>query len=225
MPTIRQLDDEDLLLRLAAVMFPGAMERRKGENGVHVWVTGERPTPEGALDAEALFRTSLGALRLWRVEIGVLDEEVLNTLGPMRDEQGNVTVVGGPIRDYGNVGEEFELFGCRVRRALDYDTAANLANALYLYGRSRRNAADLHVIHEYAQLEFGGTKGVRDALGPSLKEQDRFTDAVNNLSPLAGGRHAKFHAKNSARPLVMSIEEQREFVRRLLSRWVDARST
>ena len=112
-----------------------------------------------------------------------------------------------------------------MRRALDQDVNSNLANALYLFGRSRRNAADLHVIHEYAELEFGGTKGIRDALGPSQNEQHRFTDAVNNLSPLTGGRHAKFHAKNPSRPLVMSIEDQREFIRQLLRRWVDVRST
>lgn len=222
MPTFRQLDDEDLFQRLATVVFPDTIERRKGENGVQVWVAGVRPTPEDAIKAEALFRTCLGALRLWRVDIGVLEEELRNTLGPVRDDQGNMTVVGGPIVVYGSVGTEFELFKRRVRRALDQDASSNLANSLYLHGRSRRNAADLHVIHEYAELEFGGTKGVREALGPSQK--DRFTDAVNNLSPLAGGRHATFHAKNPSRPLVMSIEEQREFARRLLRRWVDVRS-
>ncbi len=143
----------------------------------------------------------------------------------MRDEHGNMTIVGGPIVDYGNVGDEFERFGQSVRHALDQDVSSNLTNALYLNGRSRRNAADLYVIHELAELEFGGTQGVRDTLGLSRQEQGRFTDALNNLSPLAGGRHAKFHARRPTRLSVMSKEEQREFARRLLRRWVDVRST
>ncbi len=64
MPRLRHLDDEDLLLRLAAAVFPGAVDRLQGEDGIHVSVKGERPTSDGALTAEALFRTALGALRL-----------------------------------------------------------------------------------------------------------------------------------------------------------------
>ena len=71
------------------------------------------------------------------------------------------------------------------------------------------------MIHEYAVQEFGGTKGVRDALGLSVTSQDRLTSAANNLSPLEGGRHAG----GSSAP-AMTLDEQSEYVAELMRLWI-----
>lgn len=63
--------------------------------------------------------------------------------------------------------------------------------------------------------EFGGPKGVRDALGVSVKNQRRLTQSAKNLSPLAGGRHAV--GTNQA---IWSLSEQPTFVSGLLLQWI-----
>jgi hypothetical protein len=72
------------------------------------------------------------------------------------------------------------------------------------------------MIHEYARQEFGGDKGIRDALGLSTHDQERLTASANNLSPLLGGRHAKQRKVDA----LWNLEEQRDFVAELLRRWI-----
>ena len=71
------------------------------------------------------------------------------------------------------------------------------------------------MIHEYAEMEFGGTKGIDSSLGLSVKSQSRLTKSANNLSPLVGGRHAKGDAVAP-----MDLDEQCEYVAELLRLWI-----
>ena len=71
------------------------------------------------------------------------------------------------------------------------------------------------MIHEYAEAEFGGPKGIRTALGLSIKSQSNLTSSANNLLPLAGGRHAKGGAEAA-----MGLDDQREYIAQLLRSWI-----
>ena len=72
------------------------------------------------------------------------------------------------------------------------------------------------MIHEFAEMEYGGVKGVRDALGISVKVQNKLTHSACNLSPFDGGRHAT-GTGNAPMPL----DQQREFTAELLRVWID----
>lgn len=53
-PALCQGADEDLLLEIGSIMFPGCIRRWPGENGLRLWVEG-KPTDQAA-GAEALAR-------------------------------------------------------------------------------------------------------------------------------------------------------------------------
>jgi hypothetical protein len=215
-PPFVQLDDEDLVLEIGAVMFPGKITRSSEENGLRLWVDGTEPGPELASDARALFQTALGVLRAWRPSAGELAAERLVGLGPgtVRNEQGDQWVLMAPVISQGTgVGELRELLE-PARKGID--DSSQLANALWLFGRTSLSAADFYMIHEYAVDAFGGTKGITAALGLSGKSQDRLTKSANNLSPVAGGRH---YVRSPSQE-VMPLEEQREYIGLLLRRWI-----
>jgi hypothetical protein len=138
--------------------------------------------------------------------------------GSVRDEAGNQWVGVGTVRVFATFGGEVEAFATDVRDAIAKSQA--LRNALWLNGRLGRTAADYYMIHEYAQADLGGTKGVRDALGISGNAQDKLTASANNLSSLEGGRHAKGTGSASR-----SLGEQRAFTADLLRRWIHHRAS
>lgn len=158
----------------------------------------------------------LGVLRSWRAVAGELREEQRPGLGAgsVRDRAGNQWLTVGSVIDYSIAGDEIESLAERTRNGIH--TSQNLRNALWLHGRANRTTSDYYMIHEYAELEFGGTRGVRDALGISVKAQERLTASANNLSPLEGGRHA---GGRGVAP--MALEGQRAFTLDLLKRWID----
>ena len=133
--------------------------------------------------------------------------------GSVRDENGNQWIGVGPALAHPRIGGEVETFAAEVRAAID--SSEGLRNALWVYGRAGRTAADYYMIHEYAAMEFGGKNGVREALGISTSDQDRLTQSANNLSPLEGGRHARTTGVAPWR-----LEEQREFTAELVRRWI-----
>lgn len=135
-----------------------------------------------------------------------------------RGQAGNQWVGVGTVRVFATFGGEVEAFATGVRAAID--KSQGLRNALWLNERLGRTAADCYMIHEYAQADLGGTKGVREALGVSANAQERLTASANNLSPLEGGRHAT--GTGSA---LWSLEEQRAFTADLLRRWIQYRAS
>jgi hypothetical protein len=186
-PALCQGGDEDLLVAIGDIVYPGFVRRPSGENGLRLWVQGDPADPESRALATAMFQTLLGALRAFRAEAGELREELLAGLGAgsVRDEAGNQWVGVGTVRVFATFGGEVEAFATGVRAAIY--KSQGLRNALWLNGRLGRTAADYYMIHEYAQADLGGAKGVRDALGISGNAQEMLTRSANNLSPLEGG--------------------------------------
>lgn len=218
-PELCQFADEELLIQIGKVVFPGAVKRWRTENGFRIWVEVDprRPTdPAARAEALAIFQTLLGILRSWRSIAGELREEQRGGLGAgsTRDEAGNQWLAIGPAIEYRIQEGEIEELAARARCGID--ASQHLRNALWLNGRMNRTAADYYMIHEYAAMEFAGMKGIRDALGISTNAQLKLTRSANSLSPLQGGRHAK---GESAAP--MSLAQQRIFTMNLLRRWID----
>jgi len=207
--------DQKTLLRMGEVVFPGFVERSDGGQ-LRVWVDrGEGPR-HAAVEASARFQTLLGILRAWRSDAGELRIEAQGGLGvgAVADRAGNQTVMVGTVKVRVTFGNEVATFAQAAREAML--ASQNLRNALWLNGRTDRTSADYYMIHEYARQEFGGDKGIREALGLSTNDQDRLTASANNLSPLLGGRHAK--GRDSA--AVWDLHQQRDFVAELMRGWI-----
>lgn len=219
-PALCQQGDEDLLVEIGDIVYPGFVKRPLNENGLRLWVEGGPTDPRSKELVTAMFQALLGALRAFRAEAGELRDEQLAGLGTgsARDEAGNQWVEVGTVRVFATIGGEVRAFATDVRAAIA--TSQALLNALWLNGRLGRTAADYYMIHEYAQGELGGTKGVRDALGISDNAQKKLTASANNLSPLEGGRHAKGPGSAS-----WSLEEQRALTAKLLMRWISYRAS
>jgi hypothetical protein len=219
-PALCQGGDEDLLVAIGDIVYPGFVRRPSKENGLRLWVEGDPSDVESRALATAMFQTLLGALRAFRAEAGELREEQLAGLGAgsVRDEAGNQWVGVGTVRVFATFGSEVEAFATRVRAAIA--KSQGLRNGLWLNGRLGRTAADYYMIHEYAEADLGGTKGVRDTLGISASAQERLTASSNNLSPLEGGRHARGTGFAS-----LSLEEQRAFIAELLRCWIQYRAS
>jgi hypothetical protein len=214
-PAICQGADEDLLIEIGAVIFPGCIKRWPGENGLRLWVEGDPTDSAARTEALAKFQTVLGVLRAWRSGAGELRDERRAGLGEgsVRDEAGNQWVMVDPALGYGIAGGEIEKLSASAFQGIR--VSQNLRNALWLNGRTNRTAADFYMIYEYAEKELKGSKGIRAALGLSDDSQDRLTRSANNLSPLEGGRHAEGGAA-----VAMTLDEQREYVARLLRLWI-----
>jgi hypothetical protein len=201
---------------MGEVIFPGFVQLPRTENGLRLWVDGEPTDNKPRELATAKFQTLLGALRAWRADAGELEEERRAGLGsgPVRNEAGAQWVTVGTAVAYTSFGRtDVERFAEEARQALA--TSRNLENALWLYGRASRTAADFYMIHEYAGREYGGEKGVRDALGITVDAQRQLKVSANNLSPLDGGRHV--NGRGSA---PWNLEDQRRFISDLLKRWI-----
>jgi hypothetical protein len=212
-----QAGDEDLLVVIGGIVYPGFVRRPPNENGLRLWVEGDPSDSESRALATAMFQTLLGALRAFRAEAGELREEQVAGLGAgaVRDKAGNQWVGVGTARVLATFGGEVKAFAADTRDAIAY--SQGLRNALWLNGRPGRTGADYYMIHEYALEDFGGKKGVRDALGISADAQEKLRASANNLSPLEGGRHAK-----GTRFASWSLLEQRAFTADLLKRWIQS---
>jgi hypothetical protein len=75
-PALCQYEDEDLVIRIADMLFAGQVDRWPNEYGLRLWVDGDPTAPdEAAEEARAIFQTVLGVLRSWRPESGELEDE------------------------------------------------------------------------------------------------------------------------------------------------------
>lgn len=215
-PALCQFADQELLLWLGEIIFPGFIELPHTENGLRLWLEGDPKDETAARKAAAMFQTLLGVLRSWRPDAGELREERLRGLGEgsVRDQVGNQWVKVGTAVAYVSFGrDDIDHFAKQARRAMN--GSQNLRNALWLNGRPNRTGADYFMIHEYAVAEFGGKKGVREALGVSVSAQERLTASANSLSPLEGGRHATFDAL-----VPLDLDGQSRFTSKLLHDWI-----
>jgi hypothetical protein len=218
-PPLSQGSDQVLLVQIGNVVFPGDFDAPNDTDGVRVWVDAPMPNPHAQEQASAMFQFVLGVLRAWRPIAGQLEVEEPQRFapGPVRDDAGNQWVQAGMALGHATVGGEIERMAERAREAMK--KPENLRRALMLNGRARRTGADYYMIHEYAEMEFGDVKGVRDALDISVKQQRTLKQSACNLSPFDGGRHA-----TGTGDAPMSLDEQREFTAELLRAWIDVAS-
>jgi hypothetical protein len=214
-PELCQGADEDLLITIGDIIFPGFVKRREGENGLRLWVDGTANDGASRTTAADRFQTLLGVLRAWRSVAGQLREEQRAGLGSgaARDPLGNQWITLGTAITYTIFGGEDRTFAEHAAGAIN--TSQSLGNALWLNGRPNRNAADFYMIHEYAKHDLGGAEGIRAALGITRNQQERLTQSANNLSPMEGGRHIGEHKKAP-----WTLEQQQEFAADLLRRWI-----
>jgi hypothetical protein len=129
-PALCQGGDEDLLVAIGEIVYPGFVRRPLGENGLRMWIEGDPGGLESRALATAMFQTLLGALRAFRAEAGELREELLAGLGAgsVRDEAGNQWVGVGTVRIFATFGGEVEAFATGVRAAIA--KSQGLRNAL-----------------------------------------------------------------------------------------------
>ena len=219
-PAFCQFDDEEVVLRLGGIIFPGTVERIPRENGLRLWVAGNPRDPASAAVASKTavthFQILLGALRAWRPDVGRLSEEVRGGLGtgPVRDDSGNQYISMTTLIVYAIPDHQLDALGLAVRRGLE--SSEPLRQALEIHGRLNRTSADYYMIHELAENEFGGKQGIRDRLGISKTRQDEFTRSANRLSPSAGGRHAK-----ATHEVPLDLDGQNTFISALMMSWID----
>jgi hypothetical protein len=121
--------------------------------------------------------------------------------------------MAGAALAYAIAGGEIEDLGANARKGID--VSQNLRNALWLNGRANRTAADFYMIHEYAEMEYKGVKGIATTMGLSVNSQSRLTRSANNLSPLAGGRHA-----TGSVDALLTLDQQADWTADLLRRWI-----
>ncbi len=219
-PALCQGADEDLMIEMGGVIYPGFVDRVPGANGLRLTLEGdyrdERPTKLAADQ----FQTLLGVLRAWSSLAGQRVDEVRSGIGQgsIRDEHGNQVVMLGRVIDYTTVGSEVKKYAGSAKLAIG--RSIRLADALWLNGRRDRNAADFYMIYEYAKDDLGGRNTIVKALGVSDKDITRLTTSANNLAPTDGGRHA-----NGMGTAKWSLDRQRRFIGRFLKAWIVYRAT
>ena len=221
-PPLVQGADEDLVLKLGAILFPGFVQREPGVNGLRLMVEGDPLNPLSETTATDQFQILLGVLRAWHPLAGQREDEVRPGVGPgpVRDERGGQYVRLNTILEYRNATDpEVQSYAREAKVALE--RSSHLRNALWLLGRRQPNAADFYMIYEYAEQDLGGRNGIVDVLEiPNDDEIKELKKSANNLAPTEGGRHAGRNPEIAR----WSVAEQRKFIVRLLQRWIRFRA-
>lgn len=219
-PALCQGADEDLMIEMGGVIYPGFVDRVPGARGVRLTLAGDY-RDESLLELAAdQFQTLLGVLRAWRPLAGQRVDEMRPGIGQgsIRDEHGNQVIKVGSVIGHSTFGSEVTAYADLARRAIARST--RLADALWLNGQRDRDAADFYMIYEYAEDDLGGRSAIVKALGVSDNDITRLRASANNLAPTDGGRHAK----GTGIP-EWSLDRQREFIGRFLKEWIAYRAT
>lgn len=218
-PALCQGADEDLIVEMGAVIFPGFVERDPNANGLRLKIEGDYMDDSLLKTAADQFQALLGVLRAWRPLAGQRSDEVRPGIGTgsIRDDHGNQVVRIGTALLYITAGLEVASYAREAKLASEY--SPKLRNALWLNGRRDRNAADFYMMYEYAESDLGGRKGIVKVLDVSDSDIATLKSSANNLTPLDGGRHAKGSGITE-----WSLNEQLEFVALFLRRWIRYRA-
>lgn len=96
-PALCQGADEDLIIEMGAVIFPGFVQRNPGANGLRLKLEGDYKDDSLLKTAADQFQALLGVLRAWRPLAGQRVDEVRPGIGPgsIRDQHGNQVVMVG----------------------------------------------------------------------------------------------------------------------------------
>lgn len=219
-PALCQGEDEDLMVEMGGVIYPGFVGRVPGANGLRLTLEGDYRDERLAELAADQFQTLLGVLRAWSSLAGQRVDEVRPGIGhgSIRDERGNQVIMLGRAIDYDTLGSDVKTYAGLAKLAIG--RSVRLADALWLNGRRDRNAADFFMIYEYAEDDLGGRPSIVKALGVSDNNIKRLTRSANNLAPTDGGRHA-----NGMETAKWSLDRQRQFIGRFLKAWIVYRAT
>lgn len=214
-PALCQGADEDLILEMGAIIFPGFVERTPGANGLRLKLEGNYRDDSLLKTAADQFQTLLGVLRAWRPLAGQRVDELRPGIGTgsIRDDHGNQVVMLRSVIAYTTFSSEVEIYAREAKLASE--RSPQLRNALWLNGRRDRNAADFYMVYEYAEDDLGGLKVIVEALEVSDNDVKRLKNSANNLAPTDGGRHAK-----GSGIAEWSLNDQMEFVARFLKNWI-----
>lgn len=218
-PALCQGADEDLIIEMGAIIFPGFVQRNPSANGLCLKLEGDYKDDWLLTTTADQFQTLLGILRAWRPLAGQRVDEVRPGIGPgsIRDEHGNQIVMVGSAIAYAIFGSEVEAYARGAKLASEH--SPQLRNALWLNGRRDRNAADFYMVYEYAEDDVGGRKAIVTALGVTDNDIRRLRNSANNLPPTDGGRHAK-----GSGTAEWGLEDQMEFIAHFLKRWIAYRA-
>ena len=210
-----QRADEDLIVEMAEIVFPDFVHRNQNANGLRLRVVGDFGDERTLQFAADQFQILLGILRAWRPGAGQRADEFRPGIGKgaIQDEHVNQVLMVGSVISHRRMGGEVELYANQAKIALE--SSSHLRDALWLYGRRDRNAADFYMIYEFAKKEFSGPKGITAALGISKNDMDRLKQSANNLAPIYGGRHAK-----TTGPAPWDVEDQQKFISTFLTKWI-----
>lgn len=213
-PRMAQASELALLHAISEVVMPGFVDRAYDPPRLTVPDAGANADlQEVRREALRSFDMLVGATRVYK-NTGVLRRgEGPGDTGIVRDRDGTQHVRVGTAIEITLFPGDVANFARSLRTALDLST--RLANALILFGRRDSSVAEWYAIFELAEAEFGDSGGIKGRLGISRKAQSAFSRAANNTLSLEGGRHAEPKADPG-----MSIDEQRQFTRSLLSKWV-----
>lgn len=218
-PALCQGADEDQIIEMGAIIFPGFVQRNPGANGLRLNLEGDYKDDSLLKTAADQFQTLLGVLRAWRPLAGQRVDEVRPGIGPgsIRDEHGNQLVMLGSVISYATFGSKVEAYAREAKLASKH--SQHLCNALWLNGRRDRNAADFYMVYEYAEDDLGGRKAIVAALGVADNDITRLKNSANNLAPTDGGRHA-----NGSGTAEWGLDDQMGFVACFLKRWIAFRA-
>lgn len=219
-PALCQGADEDLIIEMGTIIFPGFVERTPGANGLRLKLEGNYRDDSLLKTAADQFQVLLGVLRAWRPLAGQRVDEVRPGIGTgsIRDDHGNQVVMVRSVIEYTIFGSEVEVYAREAKLASE--RSPQLRNALWLNGRRDRNAADFYMVYEYAEDDLGGRKAIVEALGASDNDITRLRNSANNLAPTDGGRHAK-----GSGIVEWGVKSQMEFVAGFLRRWIRYHAT
>ena len=218
-PALCQGADEDLIIEMGAIIFPGFVERNPSMNGLRLKLEGDYRDDSLLKTAADQFQALLGVLRAWRPLAGQRTDEVRPGIGTgsIRDDHGNQVVRVGSAMVYLTCGPEVEAYAREAKLASEH--SPQLRNALWLNGRRDRNAADFYMVYEYAEDDLGGRKAIVEALGVTDNDITRLRSSANNLAPTDGGRHAK-----GSGIAEWGLDDQMKFVACFLKSWIEYRA-
>lgn len=214
-PALCQGADEDLIIKLGAIIFPEFIKKNSNMKGLCLKIEGNYKDDSLLITAANQFQLLLGVLRAWNTMAGQRVDEIRPGigLGSIQDEYGNQIIKPVSVISYNNFDSAVEEYAHQAKIATGH--SLNLRNALWLNGRRDRNAADFYMVYEYAENDLGGSKAIIEALDVTDGDIARLKKSANNLAPTDGGRHAKGFGTAE-----WGLDDQMQFIARFLKEWI-----
>ena len=216
MPDVTQGADQSALVKISDVIEPGFITVNVDTGQYVLRLPGDPKVDDLDLatkTASARFSEMLGVLRAKKHGRGELQVEVGRT--HIRDEHGNQIVRVGTAKVYVSSPGEMQTFASKAATGLS--TSAEFRNALRVFGRANRDAADFYLVYELAKKQFGGSQEIRDRLGLSKARLNEFRKSANHLSATDGGRHAIGDPSKAT----MNLDQMSRFTTELVAAWAN----